>query len=185
MILRLDREDSILLPGAAPGADKVTWGDIYVEGDYCVATLEDEVREKPGRPPSEWKIAKRTAIGEGIYRLGLVNSPHFGADTIAVLNVPGFDEIRIHGGTTVKDTEGCILVGSRQDRLDGTLHGAKFAQVFGGENGAARVVVLPALATIKEFVVPAIRRGEACFLQVRNAPAWYVEHGLPVPKAAK
>jgi hypothetical protein len=37
-----------------------------------------------------------------------------------LLNVPGFDGIRIHTGNTAKDTSGCILVGRirKPDRIE-------------------------------------------------------------------
>jgi hypothetical protein len=172
MILRLDREETVLVHGRA-----LTWGDLYLDGAHVACTLEDPVREIPGRHVSEWKIAEDTAIGAGAYEIGMRQSMLFGDDTIAVLNVPGFDLICIHGGTTTKDTKGCPLVGSRQDRLNGTLHGAKYAQKLGS------VTVEPVLEPLKKKIKAALAMREKVWLQVRNAPAWYVRHGLPVPKA--
>lgn len=37
---------------------------------------------------------------------------------IEVLNVPGYTGVRIHSGNSSKDTEGCIIVGSMNDRED-------------------------------------------------------------------
>ncbi len=174
MILRLDRESSVKTAG---WPDKLTWGDVYADGSHECCTLEDEVREEPGQHVSMWKIAKRTAIGAGVYRIGMEKSPKFGDDTITVYDVPGFDKIRMHGGDDIDDTEGCPLVGSREDRLAGTLHGAKIAQRIG------TAVLPPALAELKKKVRAALDRGEKVFLQVRNAPEWYLARGLPIPKA--
>src|SRR4051812_23330870 len=79
--------------------------DLYVDGVLECYTLEDLVRAGP-------KVYGRTAIPEGRYKLALVKSPHFGDDTLAVLNVPGYDDIRIHGGNKPEDTLGCLLVGA-------------------------------------------------------------------------
>jgi hypothetical protein len=174
LILRLDREESVATKGFA---DKLTWGDVYVRRDYFSCSLEDEVREIYGRHVSEWKLPKRTAIGAGVFRLGMEDSLKFGDDTITIYEVPGFDKIRMHGGVDIDDTEGCPLVGSRQDRENGTLHGAKVAQKFGA------VLVPPVLAELKRIVRQALNDREKCWIQVRNAAAWYLASGVPVPKA--
>lgn len=166
MILRLDRED------VDPAHPHLTWGDLYIDGTYFCCTLEDAVRERPFVPVEEWKVKEQTAIPSGIYRMELQDSPHFGPDTPTLLAVPGYDHIRIHGGTTERDTEGCVLVGSRQDRLDGTLHGAKVAQKLGN------AVVPPVLDELRAKLKAA--RGMV-HIQVRNGPAWYRDNRITMP----
>lgn len=57
-----------------------------------------------------------SCIPEGTYQLGMHQSPKFGA-VWQVLNVPGRNEILIHSGNTIQDTEGCILIGKSFGRL--------------------------------------------------------------------
>jgi len=88
-----------------------TIGDLLVDGEVFCSTLEDPIREVPGKPVSQWKVAGDTAIPTGTYEIEITYSPHFQRDLPLLVNVPGFEGIRIHGGNTDKDTEGCILVG--------------------------------------------------------------------------
>lgn len=78
------------------------------EWDFMLHTLEDAVRLGE-------KIPGQTAIPAGLYDVTIDFSPHFQKHMPHVLNVPGFDGIRIHAGNTAKDTEGCILVGESWD----------------------------------------------------------------------
>jgi len=87
-------------------------GRLYIDDDYICYTLEGKVREVAGEPVAQWKVAGATAIPTGTYKVIVDHSMHFGRDMMHILNVPGFDGIRIHGGNTEADTEGCILVGS-------------------------------------------------------------------------
>lgn len=85
-----------------------TIGNLYVNGDEFCYTLEDVVREGP-------KVPNLTAIPYGTYNVVLDQSTRFKRLMPHILNVPGFDGIRIHSGNTDKDTEGCILLGQTWD----------------------------------------------------------------------
>jgi len=87
-----------------PSTADCTFGKLYVDGVYQCETLEDVVREV--------KIKGETAIPAGRYRIIVNHSQRFGKDMPLLLNVPGFEGIRIHSGNIAADTEGCILVGT-------------------------------------------------------------------------
>ena len=58
------------------------------------------------------KVKGMTAIPEGRYLMRFTYSPKFGRRLFQLMDVPLFDGIRIHSGNSVKDTQGCILVGN-------------------------------------------------------------------------
>lgn len=82
-----------------------TIGKLHIDGVYFCDTLEDVVRE-PGV-----KVYGQTAIPAGVYKMVLSYSQRFKRVLPLLLNVPMFEGIRIHGGTTDTDTHGCLLVG--------------------------------------------------------------------------
>lgn len=88
-----------------------TIGQLYIDGTYFCFVLEDVVREVPGVPVEKWKIRDETAIPQGRYEVVLQNSPKFGPDTPTLLNVPGYEGIRIHSGNTEQNTDGCLILG--------------------------------------------------------------------------
>lgn len=96
-----------------PTASGSTIGELFVDGspDRVCWTLEDPVREIPATPVAQWKIPSDTAIPAGRYRVAITYSPKFKRRMPVLLNVPGFDGIRVHAGNTSADTDGCVLVG--------------------------------------------------------------------------
>lgn len=89
----------------------VTIGALHVDGDWRCWTLEDTVREVPGKPVADWKIKGQTAIPRGTYAVQITQSVRFGKPLPLLIGVAGFTGVRIHPGNTAMDTEGCILVG--------------------------------------------------------------------------
>ena len=85
-------------------------GELSIDGSFECFTLEDIEREI--------KIAGKTAIPKGIYRVIIDWSQKYQKYMPHILDVPNFQGIRIHSGNTSADTEGCILVGqARQDNM--------------------------------------------------------------------
>jgi len=89
-----------------------TFGKLYLNDmTFLNYTLEDKVRDV--------KIKHQTAIPAGTYEIIINKSERFKQMMPLLLNVPGFDGIRIHKGNSAIDTSGCILVGDivSNDRL--------------------------------------------------------------------
>lgn len=93
-------------------------GDEGLKGDgglqpFC-DTLEPPRRNllNGGKWDKRLKVKGMTAIPEGRYLMRFTYSPKFGKRLFLLMDVPLFDGIRIHSGNSVKDTQGCILVGN-------------------------------------------------------------------------
>lgn len=93
-------------------------GDEGQKGDgglqpFC-DTLEPPRRNllNGGKWDKRLKVKGMTAIPEGRYLMRFTYSPKFGKRLFQLMDVPLFDGIRIHSGNSVKDTQGCILVGN-------------------------------------------------------------------------
>ena len=82
-----------------------TIGVLSIDGIFQCYTLEDVTRKGS-------KVWGATAIPAGTYKVLVTMSPRFKRLLPLIVDVPGFDGIRIHPGNTAKDTEGCILVGT-------------------------------------------------------------------------
>lgn len=87
-----------------PSTVHSTSGEMTYDGIRQLFTLEDVERKI--------KKVNKTAIPRGEYRVVITYSNRFKKDLPILLNVPGFEGIRIHAGNTEEDTSGCILVGA-------------------------------------------------------------------------
>lgn len=80
--------------------NKYTIGKLYIDGEYFCDTMEPPYRKEKPR-----------AIPTGQYKVIVNYSNRFKRQLPLLLNVEGFEGIRIHNGSYPKDTLGCILVG--------------------------------------------------------------------------
>lgn len=100
---------------------KFTQGELYIDEKYFCDTLEDTNRDsnKNGKfDNGEVKVFGETCIPYGSYQIEMIISPKFsprygGRKVPHIKNVNSFENVLIHSGNTVKDTEGCILVGQK------------------------------------------------------------------------
>jgi len=102
-----------------------TIGSLQVDGDFECWTLEDVVREVKGQPVASWKIPGQTAIPYGTYQIDITMSARFKRLLPILLNVPGFDGIRMHPGNVPANTDGCLLPGL--DRHTGSVGRSQLA----------------------------------------------------------
>jgi len=134
-----------------PSVGGATIGRVSIDGTFACFSLEDEIREVVGQPVGNWKIKGATAIPAGLYRVTLEDSPRFGPGTLTINGVPGFSGVRMHGGNTAEDTEGCPLLGLRVTET--TIVG-----------GTSR----PAVALVQQRVRAALASGQQVWIDICN-----------------
>lgn len=108
-----------------------TIGHLYINGKFFCDTLEDVDRgltkEMSLRDIQKKKVKGKTCIPYGTYKVSMdVVSPKYSnyikypyalyvkGKMPRVLDVPRFDGILIHPGSTATDTDGCLLVGENK-----------------------------------------------------------------------
>lgn len=107
--------------------DECQIGELYVNGKRFSYTLEDPVRK--GK-----KIFGQTAIPAGTYEVLVNTSARFRKLMPLLLQVPGFEGVRIHSGNTAADTLGCLLVAyskaSNNRKIYNQVAGAAFEDLM-------------------------------------------------------
>lgn len=96
--------------------DGYTISRLYVNGElFGCNCLEDTDRglrqDMTVEEIKKKKVYGQTAIPSGSYECVYTYSNRFKKMLPLLLNVKGFEGIRIHSGNSAKDTEGCILIG--------------------------------------------------------------------------
>ena len=95
-----------------------TIGKLYIDGVYFCDTIEDKDRglnqTMSINDIKKKKVYGETAIPTGTYSLIIDYSNRFKRRMAHILNVPGYEGIRIHTGNTAKDSLGCIIVGKNK-----------------------------------------------------------------------
>jgi hypothetical protein len=110
--------------------DKNIIGDLFIDGVFFCHTLEDEKRS------DGIKVYGETAIPDGLYDVKVTMSNRFKRLMPAILDVPMFKGIRMHGGNTSKDSHGCPLVAFNTDykRIWGTAEKKLTEKLKGHDN---------------------------------------------------
>ncbi len=124
-------------------AKKTTYtiGKLYIDGKYFCDTLEDKDRGLRDTMSVDEilsiKVKHETAIPTGTYNIDITYSPKFKKQLPLILNVKGFEGIRVHSGNSDKDSSGCVILGQNKvvgkvinsrvtcDKFNTTLTGAK------------------------------------------------------------
>lgn len=98
--------------------DGYTIGRMSLNGVYFCDTLEDTDRSLNAAMSLDEILSKKrkgiTAIPTGKYDVILTFSPKFKRVLPLLLNVPGYQYIRVHHGNLPSSTDGCLLVGENK-----------------------------------------------------------------------
>lgn len=86
-----------------------TIGRMSADGKDLCWVLEDVVR-----PKGAAKVDGKTAIPAGRYQVTVNMSNRFQRLMCLLIDVPNFAGVRIHGGNTSADTEGCLIVAANK-----------------------------------------------------------------------
>lgn len=113
----------LLLVRKVESKSNYTSGVLYIAKNNQAATMNgrrimftqqcDTLEPKWRDLKKQQKVKGQTAIPEGEYKIVMSPSSKFHRNMPYLKNVPQFEGIMIHPGNTVKDTMGCILVGTK------------------------------------------------------------------------
>ena len=95
-----------------------TISDVLIDGVFFCFGLEDLDRGLNQKMPiaeiRQKKVFGQTAIPAGRYEIIINFSNRFQQYKPLLLNVPGFEGVRIHAGNKAANTEGCLLLGQTE-----------------------------------------------------------------------
>ena len=142
--------------------DTYTIGEFFINGKKFSETCEDKDRglrqEMPLSQIKAIKIYGKTAIPVGIYDIQMTYSPKFASRSFAkkyqgnvlqIMNVKGYEGVRIHPFNTAEESYGCIAVGRNL------------------EKGKVLQSTYFYLKLVDEYILPALKRGEKVTLTIK------------------
>ena len=91
-------------------ANTFTDGELYINDKFFCYTVEDKVRAKAGMWNKLLKVYAETAIPYGTYPVLVTWSNRFQRMLTGIFNVPDFEGIRMHNGSTAKSSAGCPIL---------------------------------------------------------------------------
>jgi hypothetical protein len=150
----MSKDLDLILQREAPTSDD-TLGVLFIDDRFVCFTLEDTLREVPGKPVESWKVYGQTAIPAGRYRVTIVpvGAP-FNRNLPLLHDVPGYTGILLHPGATAGDTLGCILLGLQ--RATAMITSSR-----------------PACDLVQQQIEGAIAAGREVWITVLNPPGWW------------
>lgn len=142
--------------------DKYTIGVMYINGIKFSDTLEDKDRnltcDMPEYEITSKKVYGQTAIPSGTYKIYMTPSPKFSLRLWAkkyngkvpqIMNVKGFEGVRIHPFNTAEESLGCIAVGRNLEKGKVLQSTAYYYRL------------------LDNYIVPAIKRGESIEITIK------------------
>lgn len=131
--------------------DTYTIGILYVDGVYFCETCEDKDRGLKQTDSlakiKAVKLPNETAIPTGVYKVRMdIISPKYSQIDFykelcsgkmpRIMNVPGFEGILVHPGSSALDSSGCVLVGRNKIKGGLTLSRVTFSELYTKMNAA-------------------------------------------------
>lgn len=128
-----------------------TISNLFVDGIWFCNALEDKDRGLKQTDSlakiKSVKVPNETAIPTGTYKVRMdIVSPKYskvswikslcGGKMPRLMDVPGFEGILIHTGTSALDSSGCILVGRNKIKGGLTLSRLTFSELYAKMNSA-------------------------------------------------
>lgn len=113
-------------------SESCTIGELTIEGDDIkLYTLEDTCRRLSQTDDlaviKQSKVFGQTAIPYGTYEVAMTYSNRFKRIMPQLLNVKGFEGVRIHSGNVAEQTEGCLLCGYKKDVVNNMVLNSRSA----------------------------------------------------------
>jgi hypothetical protein len=129
---------------------RTTTGELFIDDNFFCYTLEDTVRA------AKIKVKAETAIPAATYKVNVTFSSRFNREMPMIFTESNgyelksngiiFKGIRLHGGNTHTNTEGCILVAHKKinnDTIQGTAEKDLTDKLKGVKNLTIEIVNEP------------------------------------------